>query len=523
MSPKPLPLDGKSVACRSLARSLGVLFALTLCATQLCQSFAAGPLPAFNYATLREKARALAAAEYHPDTRPELPETLKKLSYDDYQAIRFIPAQGPWQKENLRFTFQFFHRGFIYHDPVRIHLVEQNQVHDFLFNTNQFEYLKKGPEGALPADLSFAGLRVLYPLNLPGKQDEVAAFLGASYFRLIGAHQRYGASARGLAIDTGEPTGEEFPRFTDFWIEKPGVLDSSVRLYALLDSPSAAGAYQFVLQPGEISQMDVEASVFVRKDIKKLGVGALTSMFLMGENRTRFLPDFRPEVHDSDGLLLHMADPEWSWRPLVNPDKEHVVSDFPAAILKGFGLLQRDRLFDHYQDLAGRYEMRPSLWVEPRGALGTGTVELVEIPSPVEYNDNIVAYWVPAEKAARGQELHWTYRLSACESDPENTKLLRVEATRITPEHDKAPPRFVIDFGADPTNSPPATAPIETAIQASHGTIRNVVSEKNEVTSGWRSFFDLADAGNKPVELRLFLHIGKEPLSETWIYHYQPP
>ncbi|HTL16868.1 MAG TPA: glucan biosynthesis protein, partial [Patescibacteria group bacterium] len=448
--------------------------------------------------------------------------SFKKLNYDDYQAIHFIPAQGPWQSEGLKFTFQFFHRGFIYPDPVRIQLVDGDRVRPFQFSPKQFEYPKKLADSALSNDVNFAGLRILYPLNSPDKQDEVAAFLGASYFRLVGAHQRYGASARGLAIDTAESSGEEFPRFTDFWIEKPGTLDGSMRLYALMDSPSVAGAYQFVVQPGEISQIEVEATVFLRKDVKKLGVAALTSMFLMGENRTHMIPDFRPEVHDSDGLLIR-TEQDWLWRPLRNPEKEHVVSTFAEPTIKGFGLLQRDRQFDHYQDLVSRYELRPGLWVEPRGNWGTGAVELVEIPSPVEYNDNMVAYWVPGNKAARGQEFHWTYRISACANDPQNAKLMRVEATRITPEHDKSPPRFVIDFGGDPASSPPANAQVETAVHVSHGTIRNVVSEKNPVTGGWRSFFDLADAGNKPVDLRLFLHRGKDVLSETWVYRYQSP
>lgn len=373
----------------------------------------------------------------------------------------------------------------------------------------------------MPDDLNFAGLKILYPLNATNKQDEVASFLGATYFRLIGAHQRYGASARGLAIDTAEPTGEEFPRFTDFWIEKPGLLDTSVRLYALLDSPSVTGAYRFVVQPGDISQIEVDASVFVRKDVTKLGIGALTSMFLEGENRTRYIPDFRPEVHDSDGLLLSTGPQDWIWRPLINPAKEHVISTFPAPSLKGFGLLQRDRQFDHYQDLTARYELRPSLWVEPRNNWGTGTVELVEIPSPVEYNDNVVAYWVPTNKPFKGQEFHWTYRISAGVTDPSNPKLLHVEATRITPEHDKTPPRFVIDFGGDAATALPPDAAIETAVHASHGAIRNVITEKNEVTGGWRTFFDLAEAGNKPVDLRLYLHEGKDILSETWVYRYQ--
>jgi glucans biosynthesis protein len=477
----------------------------------------------FSYDSLRSKARDLAAGEYRADTLPPLPEALKKLSYDDYQAIHFVPAQAPWQNENLKFSFQFFHRGFLYADPVRIHLLENRRAHDFTFSPKQFVYPTNLAVGNWPADLGFAGLRVLYPVNVGDKQDEAASFLGASYFRLVGAHQRYGASARGLAINTAEPTGEEFPRFTEFWIEKPGPSDASLRLYALLDSPSAAGAYQFVIAPGEITRVEIDATVFLRKDVKKLGIAALTSMFLTGENRTRLLPDFRPEVHDSDGLLFSAEAPGWFWRPLINPDREHVVTAFPAAKMNGFGLLQRDRQFDHYQDLVARYELRPTLWVEPQGDWGAGTVELVEIPSPVEYNDNIVAYWVPSAKTGKGQEFHFVYRLSASLAGPEKSRLLRVQSTRIAPAHEKVPTRFVIDFIGENTNSLPADAKVETAVHASEGTIRNVVSEKNEVTGGWRAFFDLAEPGNKPVELRLFLHHGSELLSECWLYRYQSP
>ena len=476
-----------------------------------------------TYGALRSKARDLAKGEYRADTLPPLPEALKKLSYDDYQAIHYVPAKGPWQKENLKFSFQFFHRGFLYTDPVRIHLMENHRTQDLAFSPQQFVYPTNLAVGGWPADLGFAGLRVLYPLNVSGRQDEVASFLGASYFRVIGAHQRYGASARGLAINTADPSGEEFPRFTEFWIEKPGPSDTSLRLYALLDSPSAAGAYQFVITPGEVTQVEIEATVFLRKDVKKLGVAALTSMFLTGENRTRLLPDFRPEVHDSDGLFFRTEGPGWSWRPLINPEKAHVVTTFPAARINGFGLLQRDRQFDHYQDLVARYELRPSYWVEPQGDWGAGTLELVEIPSPVEYNDNMVAYWVPTAKAGKGQEFHFAYRLSASLAGPDKSKLLRVQSTRIAPAHEKVPTRFVIDFIGESTNSLPADAQVETAVHASEGTIRNVVSEKNEVTGGWRAFFDLADPGNKPVELRLFLHHGSELLSEYWVYRYQSP
>ena len=479
--------------------------------------------PSFSFESLRTKARDLAANEYRSDSNPDLPEYLKKLGYDDYQRIRFIPTQGPWQSDHLRFSFQFFHRGFLYQAPVRIHLLEAGRISDFQSSPRQFDYGNLHFQQPPPDGLHFAGVRVLYPLNSADKQDEVAAFLGASYFRVIGAQQRYGGSFRGLAIDTAEPSGEEFPRFTDFWIEKPGAQDTSLRMYALLDSPSVSGAYRFVIEPGQTARVEVEASIFFRKDVKKLGIAPITSMFLVGENRTRFIPDFRPEIHDSDGLLVQTNAQQCLWRPLVNPDKEHVVTRFPAGPLNGFGLLQRDRQFDHYQDLAGRYELRPGLWVQPGKAWGTGAVELVEIPSPNEWNDNIVAYWVPQEKPNRGQEFHIAYTLLASSAEPETCKLLRVEATRITPEHEKIPPRFVIDFGGKDLPSPAPDAPVESTAQASHGTIRNLVTEKNEVTGGWRCFFDLADAGKEPVDLRLFLRVGSEVISETWVYHYRLP
>ena len=484
---------------------------------------AAEPEAAFSYGMLVAKARDLAASEFRAETRPELPEELKTLSYDDYQTIHFVGSEGPWQGESLRFSFQFFHRGFLYKDPVAVHLIEDGRVHEFPFSPKQFNYGKLHLAAPLPTDLQFAGLRVLYPLNSTNKQDEVAAFLGASYFRLVGAHQRYGVSARAVAIDTAEPTGEEFPRFTQFWIQKPGSLDSAVRFYALLDGSSLSGAYQFDLRPGDITQMEVQETLFFRKTVKKLGLAPATSMFLVGKNRTRFVPDFRPEIHDSDGLLIEANGADALFRPLVNPEKEHVVSRFPVRKLNGFGLLQRDRQFDHYQDLVGRYELRPGLWVEPKDNWGTGVVELVEIPTPGEWNDNIVAYWVGSQPSARGQELQMSYRLSACVDAPEKPGLLFIEATRLTPQHEKIPTRFVIDFAARNGKTPAADAALETTVETTHGSIRNVVTEKNEVTGGWRTFFDLADPGNKPVELKAFLHQGLQVLSETWVYHYESP
>src|SRR6266404_1291948 len=333
----------------------------------------------FSFDSLRERARSLAAKEYHEEKNPELPDFLKKLNYDDYQAIHFRPDQALWQNELLQFKIHFFHRGNLFQDPVRIHAIEGAQVRDVNFSTNQFDYGTNKFPKPIPGDLHFAGLRVIYSRAGSVDQPEVAAFLGASYFRLVGVQQRYGASGRALAIDTAEARGEEFPRFTEFWVERPVAEADNLVLFALLDSPSCSGAFRFVLKPGEITAADIEASLFLRKDSKKLGLAPLTSMFLFGKQKMKFFPDFRPEVHDSDGLLLQPTANEWLWRPLVNPEKEHRLSRFSASDLQGFGLLQRARDFRDYEDLESRYELRPSLWVKRLDKWPPGVLELVEI------------------------------------------------------------------------------------------------------------------------------------------------
>lgn len=470
--------------------------------------------PAFTFSTLRETARALASKEFHPRSS-DLPDAWKNLTYDQYQQIHFRPESGPWNGEPVRFTFQFFHRGFIYADPVLVHLIENGVVQDYPFSQAQFDYAAKPLPANLPPDNVFAGLRVLYPINEPQKQDEVASFLGASYFRVLGLHQQFGASLRGLAIDTAASSGEEFPRFTEFWLEKPREQATEFQLFALLDGPSVTGAYRFLIKPGDATVVDVEASIFTRREGRKIGFAPVSSMFLEGGNRTHFVPDFRPEVHDSDGLLMHRAGTNWDWRPLVNPVKDHRVSRFPSDNPEGFGLLQRDRSFDHYEDLQSRYDLRPSYWIEPQGSWGPGAVELVEIPSPNEWNDNIVAYWVPKEAPAPGQETHFAYRLFAILNGPIEP-LAHVRETLLAPEHDKAPPHFVVDFGgAEPGGTDPVAK-----VSTSRGTVRNLVVETNSVDGGWRAAFDLTDSGNEDTYLNLTLVGGDRPISETWSYRY---
>jgi glucans biosynthesis protein len=474
--------------------------------------------PGFTYETVRQRARALAATDFQAPSHDDLPDFLKNLTYDSYQQIRFREEHTLWAGEPLRFAVQFFHRGYLYQDPVKLHIIQAGRVEDLRFSPDLFDYGTNRFANPVPTSLDFAGFKLLYPVNIPQKRDEVASFLGASYFRTLGAHQRYGTSLRGLAINTAESSGEEFPRFTEFWIEKPPQLAAGIRIYALMDSPSAAGAYSFVIEPGATTVTEVQANLFFRKGVQKVGVAPMSSLFLMGQNRTRFVPDFRPQVHDADGLSIYYGASNWLWRPLVNPEKKHRITSFPVTDLKGFGLLQRDRDFRDYEDLQSRFDLRSSYWIEPQGDWGAGSVELVEIPTVNDWNDNIVAYWVPAAPPAAGQDFYWTYRISALSGDPDHSSLLRVRSTFLAPEHDGIPTRFVVDFAGD---KPGGATNLFANITITHGQTQNLVVEDNDAQGGARVVFDLVGEGDGNDQLKLGFRPGKFPVSETWVYDYQ--
>lgn len=478
----------------------------------------AGASPEF-FDRLVNQARVSAQGDYQPPAA-SLPEALKNLSYDQYMDIRFRPEQALWHGTPGRFEMEFFHPGFLYRQPVRMHALEAGRERVIPFSPAMFDYGNHPLDPPLPADLFLTGLRVLYPVNQPAKLDEVAVFLGTCYFRMLGAHQTFGGSLRGLAINTAEPDGEEFPSFTEFWIEQPGQLANQIRLFARLESPHVAGAYEFLLQPGEPTTMEIEAHLFFRAEVKKLGLAPLTSMFFFGENRTRYHADYRPEVHDSDGLLVETSSHDWEWRPLVNPPKIFQITSFTNVA--GYGLLQRDRNFDHYQDLEGHYESRPSYWIEPEGDWGKGQVELVEIPSTAERNDNIVAYWVPEQPVKQGQELHFRYRVRAFLTDDRlpAAKLLRVGQTRVQPGKDRT--RFVIDFAGGTLPNGASPAPVG-KVEVSSGKVENLVTQPNEMLNGWRIFFDLLPDGSQPSELRAVLQQNGKAIGETWLYRYVQP
>lgn len=475
------------------------------------------------------RARTLATRPWAPPDPRAVPEALARLEYSQFRDIRFNKDAALWVDQG-RFSVELFHLGFLYREPVIIHEVVDGKVEPLQYDPELFDYGKnEGLEEALRPTLGFAGFRIHYPINRAAYNDEVIAFLGASYFRMVGREQSYGLSARGLAVDTALPKPEEFPRFREFWLVRPAPNADTMTFYALLDGPSVAGAYRFTLAPGEDTVLAVEAQVFARADVTKLGIAPLTSMFLYGDNRVRYFDDFRPEIHDSDGLLVHTGADEWIWRPLTH-DGALQVSSLLDANPRGFGLMQRDRDFDHYLDMEARYERRPSLWVEPRGEWGKGAVQLLELPADDETEDNIAAYWVPDEPFRAGAEQRYAYELRTRWSDAPDEKLARVRHTRIgwgaIPGTKEKPPRslrqFVVDFrGGDLPDDDP-DAQIEAELTTTSGEFRDLTVQPLPGDYGWRVAFKLAPDGERPADMRLFLVGANGRLSETWNYVWQP-
>jgi glucans biosynthesis protein len=493
-----------------------------LAAALLVASSAQAAQVPFSHKWLVDHARKLAASGYQPPSE-KVPEWVSKLTYDQVRDIRFNPAEAIWKKDpSLPFHLQFFHLGYMVKSGVDVHLVQKGKAKRLPFAASLFNYGKNTPG---PVDgLQFAGFRAHYQLNTPEYFDEAITFLGASYFRSLGKGQVYGLSARGLAVDTAEPRGEEFPIFKSFWIEQPGPGAKELVIHALLDSPRVTGAYRFVLRPGQATQVDVSATLFTRKAIDVLGIAPLTSMYLYGENDRLGVDDFRPEVHDSDGVLIWNGNGERLWRPLSNPQKIRV-SSFQTEGLKGFGLLQRDQAFVNYEDLESHYERRPSVWIEPLKGWGKGTVRLVELPTDQEIHDNIVAFWIPAEPVKAKAELKFEYRMHWGTGAPK-AQVVETVATRIGAGGTPGVPgsgapglrKFVVDFSPEAQPHQGESAAVEPVIWTAAGQVHNAVAQRNHATGGWRVFFDFAPGDAEAVEMRCFLRRGDTALSETWSY-----
>ncbi|HEX4271226.1 MAG TPA: glucan biosynthesis protein [Rhizomicrobium sp.] len=483
-----------------------------------------GPPQDFSFDALTALAKKNATQPYKaPQSRAA--QIIKGIDFDAVQKIKFRPDHALWAHGPGPDPVSFFHLNKYSADPVILHVVEGGKAREILYGADYFDYGASGLDAHALANLGFAGFRVMDGQN---KATDWLAFQGASYFRSSGQDGQYGASARGIAINTGAATPEEFPRFSQFWLETNGPV---IGIYALLDGPSITGAYRFDAMKNDNGAvvMNVHCALFFRADISRLGVAPLTSMYWYGENERRKAADWRPEIHDSDGLAMWTGKGERIWRPLIDPPQV-MTNSFMDNNPKGFGLIQRDRDFENYQDDGAYYNRRPGVWIEPRGNWGSGSVQLVEIPTADEIHDNIVAYWRPDDAIKAGGSLSFDYRLYWQDSEPDYPKnIARVVATRLgvggipgqtPPPRDKR--KFVVDFTGGPLMQMQQRYDVKPVVSSSHGKIDNSYVIKVVGTDLWRAFFDLQTEGNAPVDLRMFLRLGDKTLSETWIYQYFP-
>lgn len=528
---------------RAVAHALTLV--LLLVSAARCEERGAPP---FTLDTLTEIAESLAAAPFE-DPGASVPKPITAIDRALWEGIAFRPEAALWKDGDTDFSIALHHPGYIHPYAVRINVIENGGVRPVDFSPEMFAYpnpeLRDSLTGTAPG---FAGFAIRFPYDREKgpdwfrEADEVVSFLGASFFQSRGRQSRYGAYARGLAVDTAQPEGEELPRFREFWLERPAPGATAMTIYALLDSPRLTGAYRLDIAPGTAVVMDVEARIFRRRgagEPVKIGFAPMTSMFLHSETANGAPGDYRPEVHNSDGLLAIEDNGSWTWRPLANPGRLRV-SRFDLTNPRGFGLMQRDDDFGHYQDLVARFDRRPSLWVEPKGDWGGGSIELVEIPGGEDFHNNIICYWLPARKpdavAPQAEPAVFAYRLHWLTPGVTPHGLGRVAATRMRklPESDVV--QYLIDFEGEELNGLQADTGIACVEELPEQfTVVERRLLKNEATSGWRLILNIrqparnglldsifpsrADGGG--ARLKALLKQGEnlpDPLTETWTF-----
>ncbi len=460
---------------------------------------------------VQRQARALAAQPYKAPSKT-LPPALATLDYDAYRDLRYRPDKALWRDLNLPFQLQMFHRAGQHADVVELFEVYGGVIRPIPYRADAFT---AGPlaSGALAPDLGFGGFRIHAQINEPGRFDEFAVFQGASYFRAIPRGGVYGLSARGIEIGSGE-AGEEFPAFRSFFIERPAAGATSITVHALLDGPSLAGAYRFEITPGDPTAFAVTAVLYPRATLARVGIAPLTSMFLFGPEQPRRYDDFRPEVHDSDGLLAGPGAADRTWRPLANPARPEIIrgDEGPAA---GFGLLQRARALEAYQDLEAHYHRRPGAWVAPASDWGAGRVQLVELHARDETEDNIVASWRPTSALEAGIEHRFAYDLIWSSSPQPPGPLAWASAWREGAGGAPGRRRYVVEFAGLDLRSLGEVSP---EVTASAGAILHPTLQPNPTAGALRlSFeFDPGDALVSDLRARL-AGAAAAPRSETWL------
>lgn len=506
------------------------------------------PAPVDPFQEVIQKAQRRAGRSYKSGEGVTL-DYLRELTDAQWKSIRFKPEQALGFQQDLPFQVELYHPGFIYNRTVDIYLVDETGTKQVPFSADRFEYGSKAlADKVKQTPPGYAGFRLTYPLNSPYSRDVIASFLGASYFQSVGKQSSPGTYGRALALNTALPGGEEFPHFREFWFVAPKEGDKTITVYALMDSPSLTGAYKFVIAPGASTVMDVESRIFLRKGSawpEKIGIAPVTSMFLRGESGAGWPTDYRPEVHNADGLLFSAWEGDWNWSPLVNPSRL-AVNTFSMENPRGFGLMQRDDNFDHYQDIGTRFDRKPSVWVEPQGEWGPGRVELVEIPSTEEIHDNIVAYWAPDPADPQNQTgddpnvKSFAYKLYWMAPGVTPHSLGRAVSTKVIKNPKNETTRFIIDFESETLKSLHADTGLTSLIEApDNAPVVDKQLTKNPVTGGWRLSFSIrtprtdgvvqtiisAREGSPRLRFKALLKKGEnlpDPLTETWIYDLAP-
>jgi glucans biosynthesis protein len=476
-----------------------------------------GPARPFSFERLKQEALALARRPFRPQPAPAL-QLVNAIDYDAFGQIVFRPEATLWGGNPGYGGVRFFPMGRAAPAPVAMYVVSGGEARPVTYSPSLFDIPADSPLHQLGAQAGFGGFRVM---NADHTTDWLA-FLGASYFRSADPFNQYGLSARGLALDTATPQPEEFPSFTAFWLER----DPSDRLvvYALLEGPSVTGAYRMAHErsPAGLVQ-DVSVQLYFRKAVERLGVAPLTSMYWYGQTDRTPANDWRPQIHDSDGLSIWTGAGERIWRPLINQPRV-LTNSFVDQTPRGFGLMQRDRNFADYEDDGVFYERRPSAWVEPVGDWGRGSVQLVEIPTSGEADDNIVAFWTPEAPVTAGQAFDLRYRLHWVAAEPIPAGAAKVVATRAGQGGRPGLPapagrrKFVVDFAGDTLNGLGRQSGVEPVVTLSSGQPIDPVAYPVEGHPLWRLMFDVALEPNATLDLRAYLRRGGDALTETWIY-----
>ena len=475
---------------------------------------ALGPVTPFTFDGVLTMARALAKAPYAAP-KTTIPAPFASLAYDQYVAIRPTPGSQVWSDEKIGFAIEPLHRGFIYAAKMDIYIAENGQAQKLVYDPGAFDTGPLQPSAPL-GDIGFSGFRVLRAGDGEGFV-EAAIFQGASFFRALARGQNFGVTARGLSIHTGDAQGEEFPQFRIVWIEKPTLASNALAIHALVDSASVTGAFHFTLRPGEATIIDTELTIVARSDVDHIGFGAMTATYLFGGLDHRKSDDIRPNVYEVSGLQMQSGKAEWLWRPVANRETLQI-SAFADQSPRGFGLIQRDRSFETFGDDDAHWELRPSLWIEPIGDWGEGEVQLLEIPSDSENNDNIIAYWRPKAGLAAGESMSFAYRQFWCWIPPARPPLAAATGARMGRIGKKR--RFVVEFADESFADPARAAQVSAKILAAPGQIAATRTFVSHERKSMRIVFDLDPGSETSCELRLVLEAGGKPASETWLYRW---